>query len=46
MITVFVFHSTVGFQATAVIVRVYKKIEKRFTYGVASGHVPCTLVDA
>ena len=25
MTTVFVFHSTVGFQATAVIVRVYKK---------------------
>ena len=46
MIPVFVFHSTVGFKATVVIVRVYRNIEKRFTYGVANGHVPCTLVDA
>lgn len=46
MITVSVFHSTVAFKATVVIVRVYKKIEKRFTYGVTNGHVPCTLVDA
>ena len=43
MINVFVFHSTVGFKTTVVIVRVYKKIEKRFTYGVANGHMPCTL---
>ena len=46
MINVFVFHSTVGFKTTVVIVRVYKKTEKRFTYGVVNGHVPCTLVDA
>jgi len=45
MMTVSVFHSTICFKATAVIVRVYKK-EKRFSNGVANGHMPCTLVDA
>ena len=42
MITVFVFHSTVGFMAN-VIVCVCKKIEKWIIYPVSNGHMPCTL---